>query len=110
MRPTVVFDTNILFSWTGWKGAPYRCVEMARGGAIHHVTCQEILEEFSEKLDSKLRFSDEQITKTMLDLIEFTDVVGITNTLRVVLDDPKDDMVIECAVVGKANFVIYGFS
>ncbi len=60
MRPKVVFDTNILFSATGWLGSPYQCLELARTGIVQHITCQEILEEFSEKLHSKLHFSDEQ--------------------------------------------------
>lgn len=35
MRLPVVFDTNILFSATGWRGNPYRCLELARTGQIH---------------------------------------------------------------------------
>jgi hypothetical protein len=29
---TAVFDTNILFSATGWRGNPFPCVERARAG------------------------------------------------------------------------------
>jgi hypothetical protein len=32
MRQVAVFDTNILFSATAWKGNPYQCVELARAG------------------------------------------------------------------------------
>lgn len=108
MPPVVVFDTNILFSWAGWQGNPYRCVELARTGAVRHITCQEILVELTEKLETKLNFSEEQITKTMLDLIEFADIIRITGMLKVVADDPDDDAVIECAVVGQANFIVSG--
>ncbi|HNQ73559.1 MAG TPA: hypothetical protein PKN95_08140 [Verrucomicrobiota bacterium] len=34
MALTVVFDTNILFSATGWRGKPFECVELARAGKI----------------------------------------------------------------------------
>ena len=29
MHPIAVYDTNILFSATGWRGTPYRCLELA---------------------------------------------------------------------------------
>ncbi|BAZ69254.1 hypothetical protein NIES4106_40250 [Fischerella sp. NIES-4106] len=30
----VVFDTNTLFSGLGWRGSPYRCLELARNGQV----------------------------------------------------------------------------
>lgn len=108
MTPIVVFDTNILFSATGWRGAPYQCLELARKGLVQHVTCQAILVELSEKLETKLAFSDTQITAMMLDLLEFTDVIKITQTLKVVSEDPDDDRVIECAVSSRADYIVSG--
>lgn len=35
-------------------------------------------------------------------------MVEIPNSLKVVVDDPDDDMVIECAVVGQATYIITG--
>lgn len=108
MTPIVVFDTNILFSATSWRGAPYQCLELARMGLVQHVTCQAILGELSEKLETKLAFSDAQITAMILDLLEFTDIIKITQTLKVVSDDPDDDMVIECAVSSRADYIVSG--
>lgn len=50
VSPIVVFDTNTLFSGLGWRGSPYRCLELARNGRIESVTCREILLELGEKL------------------------------------------------------------
>ena len=107
MRPIVVFDTNILISGTGWKGSPSRCLELARIGMVQHITCQEMLAEFSEKLQTKLKFSRDQVTKTIVDLLDFTEIVKITHTLKVVDVDPDDDVVVECAV-GRADFIVTG--
>jgi uncharacterized protein len=66
--PTVaVFDTNVLFAATGWKGKPYQSVELARNGFIEGVTCAELMDELAEKLESKLRFTPEQSFDTIVD-------------------------------------------
>ena len=108
MYPIVVFDTNVLLSGLGWRGSPYRCLELARTGQIKAITCQELLDELLEKLEQKLNFTDSQITDTLSDLLSFLQVVKISNTLNVIITDPDDNMVLECAVVGHANYIITG--
>ncbi len=103
-----MFDTNILFSGLGWKGAPYRCLELARDGTIDALTSREILDELAEKLQDKLSFPPDQVTDTIADLLSFLQLVSVTNHLQVVADDPDDDKVIECAVVGKADYIVTG--
>jgi len=106
--PVVVFDTNILFSAIGWRGRPYECVEQARLGTAQSITCQEIMDELADKLRTKLAFSDDQIADTLADLLSFTRLVSIKNTLTVIADDPDDDKVLECAVVGMATHIVTG--
>ncbi|MGO9270788.1 MAG: hypothetical protein ACLQOO_11140 [Terriglobia bacterium] len=45
MPLTAVFDTNILFSATGWRGNSFQCVERARAGEFRVFTCPELMEE-----------------------------------------------------------------
>ena len=108
MPLSVVFDTNILFSGVGWRGSPYRCLELARAGYVEGVTCPEILDELARKLQSKLRFSDEQVLETLTDLLSFLRVVLISNTLHVIPTDPDDDKVVECALVAGATHIVTG--
>jgi uncharacterized protein len=55
---TAVFDTNILISaLLSTKSNPFRCLALAKIGKIESVTCQEILDEFAEKLVVKFKFS-----------------------------------------------------
>ena len=108
MPPVVVFDTNILFSAIGWRGRPHECVELARSGRIGAVTCQELLDELAEKLQTKLGFTDEQITGVLADLLSFLAVVEISNILHIISADPDDDNVLECAVAGGAGYIISG--
>jgi uncharacterized protein len=108
MPATVVFDTNILFSATGWRGNPFRCVELARSGQIRAATCAEILRELAEKLAAKLAFSDRQVDETLADYLSFHTLVEIPGVLEVVERDPEDNAILECAQAGHARFVITG--
>jgi putative PIN family toxin of toxin-antitoxin system len=105
---TVVFDTNILFSATGWQGNPFQCVERARAGEIQAVTCPELVEELAEKLELRLHFSAEQIAETLADYLGFLRVVQITKLLNAVPRDPEDNMVLECAIEGQAQYLVSG--
>ena len=108
MQPIAVYDTNILLSGLGWKGNPYRCIELARQGRVVGLTCSEILNELMEKLTTKLKFSQPQVTDTVANLLGFLRLVEITNTLKVVETDVDDDKIIECTVVGSATHIVTG--
>lgn len=103
-----VFDTNILFSASIWRGNPYYCLELARSGQVEGVTCREILDELTEKLAIKLNFSNTLLTETITDLLGFLKFVTIPNSLKIVPADPDDDKIIECAVVGGATHIVTG--
>jgi putative PIN family toxin of toxin-antitoxin system len=105
---TAVFDTNILFSATGWRGNPFQCVERARAGEIQVVTCPELVEELAEKLELRLQFSAEQVAETLADYLGFLRVVKIPKVLNAVPRDPEDNMVLECAVEGQAQYIVSG--
>lgn len=108
MSLAVVFDTNILFSAVGWSGNPYRCLELARTGVVKGITCRELLDELAEKLHLKLNFSDELVTETLTDLLGFLHLVTIPGKLKFIAADPDDDIVLECAVSGQADYIVSG--
>jgi uncharacterized protein len=106
--PVVVFDTNVLFSAVGWKGAPYRCLELARSGAVQGITCRELLDELNQNLQIKLSFSPSQALETQVDLLTFLRLTSITGEFKVVAADPDDDKVLECAVIAGASHLVTG--
>lgn len=110
MKPIAVFDTNILISAIGWRGNPFRCLELARYGAIDGMTCEELLLEFRRILQTKLHFSDDQITDTIADLLTFLSLVKISHTIHDIASDPTDNIVLECAVAAQATHIITGDS
>lgn len=108
MAPIVVFDTSVLLSAIRWGGKPFHCLELARAGTIEGVICREILEEPTEKLQTKLDFMPDQIADILADLLNELMIVTISGKLHVVAADPKDDMVIECGVVAGADYIVSG--
>ena len=107
MQLIVVFDTNVLLSGFGWRGKPYNCLRLAREGRIISVTCEEILEEFAEKLQLKFKNTHEQVNQSLLEVRSFSRTVPIPKLLRACAD-PDDDMILECAVVAEATHIITG--
>jgi len=107
--PVVVFDTNILISaLLSLRGTPFRCLALAKLGVIQSVTCQDILDEFVEKLEGKFRYMPEQAHAAAEEVRHCSRLVAITHTLKVVAADPDDDKVVECAVVGGASHIVTG--
>lgn len=107
MPPIVVYDTNVLFSWTRWRGTPYRCVELARHGIVVGLICDELLDELVGVL-TRRKYPITEILSKQEDLVSFLKFVEIPRQLHGVCADPDDDMVIECAVVGGATHLITG--
>lgn len=108
MPPIAVFDTNIWFSGLGWKGAPFQCLQLARQGKIVSVTCREILVELEAKLIQKRGMSASQAARAVTEILLYSRLVAITNSLKVISNDPKDDKIIECAVVSSATHIVSG--
>lgn len=109
MNYIVVFDTNILLSaLLSTNSNPFRCLALARMGQVESVTCQEILDEFAEKLLVKFKFSEEMAQSAKEEVRKFSRLVEISGTLKAVPNDPDDDMVVECAVIGNATHIVTG--
>ena len=109
MQYVAVFDTNILLSaLLSSNGNPFRCVALAKIRQVESVTCQEILDEFAEKLLLKFKFSDEMTQAAVDEVRNFSRLIEISATLKAVPADSDDDMVVECAVVGGATHIVTG--
>lgn len=109
MHAIVVFDTNILLSaLLSLTGNPFRCLALAKVGAVQSVTCQEILHEFQEKLEVKFAYSPQRAHAAADEVRNFSQLVVLTHTLKGITTDPDDDKILECAVVGGATHIVTG--
>lgn len=104
-----VFDVNILISARlSLLGNPFRCLALAKAGEVQSVTCAQILDEFAEKLATKFNYSTTDARRYADEVAKFSVAVPVPGKLKVVTADPDDDPVLECAVVGKADYLVSG--
>ena len=114
--PRVVLDTNILVSATLVpEGRQAQIVEAFEAGLFELVASDSILEEYidvirrpriTRKHPDAARRSEELLLAIQARAVM---VSGITNR-RYVLSDPEDDMIVACALEGKAELVVSGDS
>jgi putative PIN family toxin of toxin-antitoxin system len=105
----VVLDTNVLISAILFGGKPRQILEKAIRGEIRLCLSEPILEELSEVLRrSKFDYSPEMIQVILTELTGIADFVNPSETIDVVLEDPDDDRILECAVEAKVNYIITG--
>ena len=102
-----VIDTNVFLSAIFWGGKPLEVVRLAFAHKITGVISLEILEELEGKLIKKFYYPKDQTAKYIeLVLTEFL-LVEPTQKVRVV-EDPKDDKIIEAALEANADFIVTG--
>ncbi len=107
MSIKIVFDTNILISFTLWDGSVsqkllFKLIE--QDALIFSST--EILEEFQKILKRDFDYSDKEIANIMEKVLQFITLVNPCIKLNVVKEDADDNKIIECALEGKADYII----
>ena len=105
----VVLDTNVLISAILFGGKPRQILEKAIRGEIRLCISEPILEELKGVLQrSKFDYSPEMIQVILTELTGIADFVNPSKTIDVVLEDPEDNRILECAVEAEANYIITG--
>jgi putative PIN family toxin of toxin-antitoxin system len=84
-------------------------LEKAIRGEIRLYLSEPILEELKGVLQrSKFDYSPEMIQFMLTELTGIADFVNPSETINIVLEDPEDNRILECAAEAKANYVISG--
>ena len=106
----VVFDTNVIVSAIGWDGKPETCIVLAFQGVIQPVTSSVMEDELHEVLTyPKFDFTADEIFRVADTLSTVSERVDPAIELAVV-PDAADNMFIECAVAGDADYIVSGDS
>lgn len=107
MRVTV--DTNVLISALGWNGTEAAIIEMILDSRLELCLSAQILSEFYRVVKyPKFGFTDEEIDGFIGRLLPNVILLKPVNRISAVEADPDDNKIIECAVEGKASYIITG--
>lgn len=104
----VVLDTNVYISALMFGGLPGLLLDLALVKSFLVLISPALLEELDEKLRLKFGIASEDMAIIHTKLETFTEIVRPTISLQVVEDDPDDDRVLECAIQGRADFIVTG--
>ena len=108
-KTKVVLDTNILVSALGWKGNPRKIFNLIKEGKIEALTSDEQMKELSRVLDyPRLNFSDEQKIDIKSTISILFALVRPVEKINIIKEDSDDNIILECAQEGKADFIVSG--
>jgi putative PIN family toxin of toxin-antitoxin system len=92
-----------------WGGKPFDIIEKWSEGHIVMVVSHEILDEYLEVFNRFKLSEDEQESLTILfSNPHNTVVVNSKSKISLIKDDPDDNKFLECAIDGKADYIISG--
>jgi putative PIN family toxin of toxin-antitoxin system len=107
----VVLDSNVIISAILFGGHPRAVLELAIRGDIELLLSIAILDEVRDVLmRPKFGLSAEQVIRIIDELHAISKVINPSITINAVKNDPDDNMVLECAVEAKAEYIITGDS
>jgi putative PIN family toxin of toxin-antitoxin system len=107
-KTSVVLDTNIYISAIIFGGNPRTCLELARNKEIKLYTSKKILVELATKLRLKFHWKKEDIHNVIEGILVFANLVTPRQTISIIKNDPKDNIILECALEAKTDYIISG--
>lgn len=103
-----VLDSNVLISSVFWLGKEYKIFQKAIKGDFGLLTSQAILRELERVMSKKFAAPFDKIEETIRLIVANATVIEPKRRLGVIKEDESDNRVLECAVEGKANYVVTG--
>ena len=103
----VVFDTNIFIAST-FKGGFTESIitNLVIKHIITLICSEEILRETQQKLVQKFHWQEIDAQDFTNNIRKISEIIDIQKPLSVVIRDPDDNKILECAVWGKADLIV----
>jgi putative PIN family toxin of toxin-antitoxin system len=105
----VVFDTNVVASASFWRGTPFDCLAAWAQGRCEAVVSPALLAEYHETTEELRREYPGRPFAAWADaLAESATLVFPADRAAGATPDPDDEMILECALAGEADFIVTG--
>ncbi len=103
-----VIDTNVYIFAVLFGGNSEKIIEAGRDGQIELLVSPHIITEIADILRRKFSWSHLQISEVMSDVRDTAVIVTPAESIRAVKADKSDNRILECAVEGRADYIISG--
>jgi len=104
----VVADTNVLVSALLFGGPPEQIVLAGLRGEIQLLTSSPLLKELERVLKVKFKLNLHLVRNIIEEIKEVAELVEVSSHINVISYPDDDNRVLECAVDGKAEFIVTG--
>lgn len=105
----VVFDTNVLISAWLWEGNESKLIESVEEGIIHGYSSKQLIEELCRTFRyPKFNLSQDEVGSIRSYYLLLFKIVRPKQTISIILEDPEDNRVLECALEAKADYIVSG--
>ena len=107
--PKAVFDTNILVSAWFWEGNESKLIESVEEGFIYGYSSKQLVEELCRTLRyPKFNLSQDEVESIRNYYLLIFKIVSPKQAINIILEDPSDNMVLECALEAEADYIVSG--
>lgn len=103
-----VIDTGVYISAVLFGGNAELIIKAGKEGRIELLISPHIITEIADVLRKKFHWSQWQISEVMDYIKETAAVVIPEKTVKVIKQDKADNRILECALEGKADYIISG--
>lgn len=107
-KPKVVIDTNIFISELNFTGKPSEILELFINDEIEVCISPFILKEVDKILREKFEWSEEQIERVLDRIKKKAFQVQPKIKIPAIKEKEDDNRILECAVEGKAQYIVTG--
>lgn len=105
----IVLDTNVTISAFFWRGYPRTVYDLIRKGEITLLSSLRIEEEFIRVLAyTRFGLSSTEMLPIINELRRYVHFVETKSNVDIIKKDSTDNVFIECALDGKADYIISG--
>lgn len=105
----VVLDTNVTIAALFWKGYPRVIYDLIRERKLAMLLSKDIESELIRVLGyAKFGLSPKEIGPFVNNIRGNAEHVGVTSKISLITSDPTDNVFLDCAVDGNADYIISG--
>ena len=104
----VVVDTNVLISAILFGGVSDQVFLAGLRGEIQLITSDPLLKELERVLKNKFKLNVQWVRGVIEEVRNVAEVVEVSSHINIISHPEEDNRVLECAVDGRADFIVAG--